>query len=314
MMADKFENDGREASSERKTSPRGRSGERGGRPRRERAPAAHRRRAQTSRLEGAAAGTEAPLAVVTGASSGLGAILSVQLAQRGYDLVLVARTAAALHETAARVLECGRQARVLSLDLCREGDVRQLEALFSREPISLLVNNAGIGHAGLHAEMEPSLISTQIRLNAEAVARLAQAAAHAFVRRGEGRILNMSSLASFVPVPGFSVYAASKAFIRSFSLALSSELRGTGVSVTVACPGYTRTPFLKKAGLSSFIDRLAMEPERVCREILDGFLRGDALVVTGLSNKVLAALGQQLPPALGTWISSHVFRYQMSQE
>lgn len=313
-MADKFDDVGSHTASETSARPRGRSRDRGKRPRRVQAESDHRQQAAAGRAVTSLADTEIPVAVVTGASSGLGAILSVQLAQRGYDLVLVARNAAALQETAARVRDCGRQAKVLSLDLCREGDLRQLESLLSREPISILVNNAGIGHSGRLAEMEPGLISTQIRLNAEAVARLAQAAAHAFVRRGEGRILNISSLASFVPVPGFAVYAASKAFVRSFSLALSSELEGTGVSVTVACPGYTRTPFLKNADLSPFIDRVAMDPERVCREILDRFFRGDAVVVTGLSNKLLAALGQQLPQALGTWISAQVFRYQMSRE
>jgi short-subunit dehydrogenase len=257
---------------------------------------------------------DTPLAVVTGASSGLGAILSVQLAQRGYDLILVARNAAALNDTAARVREHGRQAQVLSLDLCREGDLRQLEGLLKREPVSVLVNNAGIGHSGQHVDLEPDQISTQIRLNAESVARLSQAGAHGFVRRGEGRILNLSSLAAFVPVPGFAVYAASKAFVKSFSLALSAELHGTGVQVTVACPGYTRTPFLKGAELSPFIDRVAMDPEPVCREILDRFFRGDTIVVTGLSNKLLAVLGKQLPQSLATWISAQVFRYQMKRE
>ena len=185
-----------------------------------------------------------PTALVTGASSGLGAEFSRQLAATGWDLVLVARDATRLATTADELRAAHRvEVDVLPADLASDdGCARVGDRLAeSASPIDLLVNNAGIGTYQPFGEAELVFEEQQLDLNVRAVLRLTHAAVGAMRARGTGRILNVSSVAGFVPRPGNVTYSASKAWVTMFSEALSLQLAGTGVTVTAVCPA-SRTP------------------------------------------------------------------------
>lgn len=189
----------------------------------------------------------AGLAVVTGASSGIGAALAPRLAADGYDLLLVARREERLRELAERVREAhGVQARCLALDVTEEDALeRLLEA--APEP-AVLVNNAGAGRFGPAVEASPAEQARIVRLNCESLTRLTLGYLPGMVSRGRGVVVQMASIAGFQPVPYFAVYAATKAYVLSFSEALDKELEGSGVRVVSVCPGPVPTEFQAAAG------------------------------------------------------------------
>lgn len=198
-------------------------------------------------------------ALVTGASSGVGEAMTRLLAAGGVDVVMVARSAERLHAI-ARELDAagGGRCEVLVADL-GIGDgldavVRRLED--ADRPVDLVVNNAAAAHAGPFLSVPADLSERDIRLGVTAVVRLTHAALDAMGRRGSGRVLNISSTAGFAPAPGLAVYAAAKAFVTNFSLALQDELRGRPVGVTVVCPGKTVSAFHARAGLTEMIEDL----------------------------------------------------------
>ena len=190
-------------------------------------------------------------ALVTGASSGIGRELARLHAAQGGGLVLVARRADRLAALAAE-LEAGHGVRVLSvpLDLAAPGAVDALAAAVESHglAVDVLINNAGFGGGGAVADRPAGLDAAMVRLNAEVPVALCRAFLPAMRARGRGRILNVASIVAFAPGPGMAVYAASKAFLLSFSEALSEELAGTGVTVTAFCPGLTATEFHSAAG------------------------------------------------------------------
>ena len=193
-----------------------------------------------------------PIALVTGASSGIGEHLARLLAERGHDLVLVARDASRL-AALAKELEGAfdATAQVLPADLT---DADQLRVIEDRchdrsAPIDVLVNNAGFGTFGPFHTLDLDTELREIQLNVVALVRLTHAAASEMVPRGRGGILNVSSLAGFQPGPSNATYSATKAFVTSFTEAVHEELKGTGVTVTVLCPGFTRTGFQAAANV-----------------------------------------------------------------
>jgi short-subunit dehydrogenase len=244
-----------------------------------------------------------PIALVTGASSGIGEHLARQLAERDRDLVLVARDQQRL-ETLGKELERAHSAKVqvLPADLT---DAAQLQIVEDRchdsvAPIDVLVNNAGFGSFGPFHELDLENEVREIQLNVTALVRLSHAAASAMVPRGRGGILNVSSLAAFQPNPLMAVYGGTKAFIVSFTEALHEELKGTGVAVTVLCPGFTRTGFQAAAdvpasGLPGFVWQEAGEVATVG---LDALAKNRAVVIPGALNKVLGSLSIVTPHAL----------------
>lgn len=183
------------------------------------------------------------LAVVTGASSGIGKEFAEVLARRGYDLLIIARDTARLEALAASIRAGGAAAvEVLTADLTDEPALRAVEARVAAEPrLTLLVNNAGFGTSGPFAESDIDEEEREIRLNVLAVVRLARAALPGMVERRAGAVINVSSLASFMPGPYNATYYATKAYVTSFSEALHEEVRGTGVVVQALCPGFTHT-------------------------------------------------------------------------
>ena len=185
-------------------------------------------------------------ALVTGASSGIGERLARLLAADGCDLIVVARRAGRLEELAAGLRAAHHvHVEVLAADLITPAGLLAAENRLSdaSRPVELLVNNAGFGLSGSFADVPADGAEAQIRLNVLALARLTHAVLPGMRKRGHGGILNVSSVAGVLISPGGAVYAATKAFVTSFSESLSAEVSGHGVHVTALCPGLTRTEF-----------------------------------------------------------------------
>jgi uncharacterized protein len=228
-----------------------------------------------------------PVALITGASAGLGVDFARQLSARGHRLVLVARRLDRLEALAA---ELGN-ARAVAMDLAAPGAAARLldDVAKAGEQVEILVNNAGFGLRGLVAELDAARLREMIDLNIGALTDLCRAVAPQMVARRSGSILNVASTAAFQPGPGMAVYFATKAFVLSFTEALHEELKPHGVKVTALCPGPTRTEFGRVAGFTSDrFDRLSMNSEPVVEAGLKGLDRNRAIVITGTLNKIIA--------------------------
>ena len=191
-----------------------------------------------------------PVALVTGASAGLGREFARQLAGLGYDLVLVARDALRLEELAMELRDLsGAESEILAADLSRDDDVTRVVDRIDQAPIHLLVNNAGFGTRGSLARTSRDDQDAMVRVHVLAAHRLAQAAVQTMVARGRGVIINVSSVASFLTSPGNVNYNSTKTWQRVFIESLALELRGKGVYVQALCPGYTHTEFHQRGGM-----------------------------------------------------------------
>ena len=228
-----------------------------------------------------------PVALITGASAGLGVDFARQLSARGHRLVLVARR---LDRMEALAAELGN-ARAVAMDLAKPGAAARLLADVAKagEQVEILVNNAGFGLRGLVAELDAARLREMIDLNIGTLTDLCRAVAPQMVARRSGGILNVASTAAFQPGPGMAVYFATKAFVLSFTEALHEELKPHGVKVTALCPGPTRTEFGSVAGFTSDrFDKLSMESGPVVGAGLKGLDRNRAIVITGTLNKIIA--------------------------
>lgn len=242
-----------------------------------------------------------PLALVTGASAGIGAAFARRLAADGFDLVLVARRRRLLDELADELrARCGAASEVLAADLAEEAALKAVEErVAGATELSLLVNNAGIGARGLFFETGAEVHERMHRLHVLAALRLTHAALAGMVRRGEGAVINVSSVAAFGQSPGNAGYCATKAWMNSFTEGLGLELRraGSPVRVQALCPGYTRTGFHEAMG--SGRDQAPagwwMDPEDVVDASLRGLARNRLFVVPGLRYKA-AVLAMRLTP------------------
>ena len=235
------------------------------------------------------------VALVTGASAGLGAEFARQLSKRGHRLVLAARRKGRLDELAK---ELGK-ARAVAIDLSKTGATARLMADLEAngEQVELLVNNAGFGLIGRFAELDATRERQMIDLNVGTLADLCRAVAPGMIRRKSGGILNVASTAAFQPGPKMAVYFATKAFVLSLSEALHEELKPHGVRVTCLCPGPTRTEFGEVAGFggNGLFDRVAMDSPAVVAAGLAGLDRNQAVVIPGAVNK-LAAFSTRFAP------------------
>jgi len=257
--------------------------------------------------------TPKPVALVTGASSGIGAEFARALAARGYDLVIVARDGVRLDERAEQ-LEKAHDAsvEVLAADLTKATGLKVVEARLESAdpPIDLLVNNAGFGTFGRLWELRRDVEEREIRLNVVAVTRLCHAVLPGLVERGRGGIINVSSVAGYQPTPANATYGATKAFVNSFSHALCEETRDSGVHVMVLCPGFTRTEFQERNGLDSskVPDRLWQTPDVVVAAALRDFDRRRSVCVPGALNKAGAAFSSLLPMGLSRRVAGAVVK------
>jgi short-subunit dehydrogenase len=241
-----------------------------------------------------------PVALVTGASSGIGAALTRQLAGRGHDLVVVARRTDQLKKLADELnLTHGTDVEVLAADLRDTGDLGTVEARLrdGSRPVDVLVNNAGFGSDGFFHELPLEGELGQIELNVVALVRLTHAALPGMVARRGGGVLNVSSAGGFQPAPKNATYVATKAYVTSFSQSIHEEVTGHRVRVTCLCPGFTKTEFQQTAGWDGGIvpDFLWMEADAVARAGLAALDRNDALCVPGLPYKVAAGAVHLLP-------------------
>jgi short-subunit dehydrogenase len=229
------------------------------------------------------------VALVTGASAGLGVEFARQLSNRGHALVLAARRGQRVEALAE---ELGN-ARAVAIDLSEAGSAAKLIADLDSagERAEILVNNAGFGLIGRFAELAPERLRQMIDLNVATLTDLCRAVAPGMIKHRSGGIINVASTAAFQPGPNMAVYFATKAYVLSFTEALHEELKPHGVNVSCLCPGPTRTEFGEVAGFegSATFDRVAMETPEVVAAGLKGLDRNHALVVPGLINKTVAA-------------------------
>ncbi len=244
--------------------------------------------------------TKESVVVVTGASAGIGAELAKQLAALGHDLVVVARREDRLLELADDIrVSHGVEVFVHAVDLRgRDARIGLLGAIAEdgRHVVGL-ANNAGYGSHGRAWELNLDREEGQVELNIEALHHLTLAVVPEMVRRRAGAVLNVASAAAFQPMPGMATYAATKAFVQSFSEALHAELAGSGVSVTALCPGPVDTEFGEVAGFeeSSFPGVLKISAEEVAAQAVRGMLTGKRSVIPGPQNKVLTLAGRYVP-------------------
>jgi len=235
-----------------------------------------------------------PTALVTGASSGIGADLARELARHGHDLILVARTRDALEAVGREVSTThGVRAESVTADLADAAAPDALFAEVSRRGLSVdvLANNAGLGGLAPFVEQDPEVQRRMLAVNVVALTRLCRLFLPAMVQRRRGRVLNVASTAGFAPGPFMAVYYASKAYVISFSVALANELEGKGVSVTCLCPGATKTRFDEVAGSSRsrlFQGPGVMSSPDVARAGVEGLLAGKAIVIPGWRNKLVS--------------------------
>jgi short-subunit dehydrogenase len=213
-------------------------------------------------------------ALITGASSGIGAIYADRLARRGHDLVLVARNKARLEEVAARITGAtGRRVDVLAADLGDKADLARVEDVLRTDPrLSLLVNNAGVGATAPLLKADVDEMSRMISLDVDALMRLTYAAAPAFVGRGGGTIINIASIVGVAPETLNGVYGGAKAFVLAFSQSLRHELADKGLRVQVVLPGATATDFWAASGMP--VERLPQAIVMTAEDAVDAALAG----------------------------------------
>jgi len=251
-------------------------------------------------------------ALVTGASSGIGMAFARALHARGERLVVVARRRDRLERLAAELGGEGH-ATVVARDLAEAGAAERLLAELRARglAVDLLVNNAGVGHTSRFDRQPAELARAMVDLNVRALTELTRAVLPDMVARGRGRIVNVASNAAFQPIPYMAVYAATKAYVVSFTEALATELRGTGVQVQALCPGITATEFLDVAethrGL--LVTRMPMmSAEDVVAASLRGLDRGRLRVIAGLANRILAAVQAFVPRGIVRRVAGELYR------
>jgi short-subunit dehydrogenase len=253
-----------------------------------------------------------PVALITGASAGIGAALANVFADHGHALVLAARRAPQLKALADAIEERGHaRPHVVIIDLGQAGAAARIEDELRERGLEpqFLVNNAGFGLMGLAASLDRQQQLAMIDLNIRVLTELSLRFA-ASLTRHRGGILNVASVASFMPGPGMAVYHATKAYVLSFSEALHRELGGQGVRVTALCPGPVETEFMALAGIpeGNFPTLLVRSAERVAQDGYNGLMRGRRVVVPGSANKVAALLARLMPRRLVSWMLRTVAR------
>lgn len=245
--------------------------------------------------------TSMPLALVTGASTGIGKDLAFECARDGYDLILTARSRQALEAVATAIrTETGRTSQIVPCDLSDPASPRilfeQVQSVESQ--IEILVNNAGFGLVGSFWQLGEEEQMRMVHLNIGALTHLSRLFLPGFIQRRRGRILNVASTAAFQPGPLMAVYYASKSYVLSLSVALHNEVQEYGVSVTALCPGATVTEFAERAGFTNpkvFNSRLAQSSAHVAKLGYHALKHGKPVVITGRVNALMAFLTRFAP-------------------
>ena len=252
-------------------------------------------------------------ALVTGASSGIGVEFARELASRGFDLIITARRRELLGRVREEICrDFSVEVTVLPNDLDVPDGARRLyedvEAL--DKPVTLLVNNAGLGRFGALLDQTEEMIETMIRVNAASLATLTRLFAADMKKRGGGYILNNASFSAIQPPPQYAVYSGTKAFVLAFSQAAGHDLRRSGVRVSVLCPGFFRSEFLNRAGQtpSLIVKCITLDSSRVARAGIAGVLKGKRVIIPGLLYKSFNVLMRLLPRTLATSVADFSLR------
>ena len=236
------------------------------------------------------------VALVTGASSGIGLEIARILASQNYDLVICARREKELQDLAEEITRHYKvDCKVIVADLTTEEGVDLL--IKDSEEVDILVNNAGFGILGDHFDMQLGRQLEMIELNIHALTRLSHEFGNLMVKKGKGRIMNVASIASYISGPSFAVYCATKAYVLSYSRALHKELKNKGVTVTALCPGYVTTGFQEVAGMElSKMEKLTAVPVKKVAEIaVKSMHKGKREVMPGIVNKPLPLVTKITP-------------------
>jgi short-subunit dehydrogenase len=251
-------------------------------------------------------------ALITGASSGIGEELARQLAAQGANVVLVARSVDRLEALATELRDrSGVNVEVLGADLSDAAALATVEARVAAtdDPIDLLVNNAGFGFNGTFGDIDVDDEDAEIRVNVLALMRLSHAAVNRMRSAAGGGILNVSSTSSFQPGPGSANYAATKAWVTSFSQALFEEHAEAGIVVTALCPGITRTGFQEHGGYDVSVPELFWsDSAEVARAGLEAVSSGRAIVVPGLVNKAMQVVSRLAPLSMARKGAARAFK------
>jgi short-subunit dehydrogenase len=238
--------------------------------------------------------------MITGASEGIGRSFAETFAKKGHDLVLVARNADKLQELSIELKEkYAIEAHVFATDLIPVGAAKTLFEDIAKKDITIdvLVNNAGMIQVERLHECDIEGLNRLIQLNIQSLVNMTYQFIGPMIKRGSGKILNVGSIASFMPTPNFATYGASKAFVLSFSEGIAEELRGTGVTVTCVCPGMTQTKMLEHAqGFEKYIPSfLKADPMELTAQAYNACMKGDVVFLDKLANKVLVQWATHYP-------------------
>jgi short-subunit dehydrogenase len=253
-------------------------------------------------------------ALVTGASAGLGAEIASLFAADGHDLVVVARRREKLDELAAALkAKHGTEVHVIAEDLGHPGAAGRITSLLQNRHVEIefLVNNAGFGGSGAFVQRSLARELEMIQVNIVALVELTHLLLPGMIARKSGRVLNLGSTAGFLPGPYMAVYYASKAFVNSFTEALSVELEGTGVSATVSCPGATATEFARVSGNEKselFTSSGVMGASEVAADAYRAMMRGEPMSVAGFMNKVRMASLRVAPRSVMRSVAAKLHR------
>ena len=249
-----------------------------------------------------------PWAVVTGASSGIGRAFALELSARGYPVLLIARREAELGRVASEVVSLGGEAKIIAADLATPDGIESTAERLRDVDVGVLVNNAGIGVYGTFVEQPLGRETDQVALNIGAVVALTRRLLPRMIDKGRGLVVNVASILGFMPVPYFATYAATKAFVLSFTEALSVELSGTGVQVLAAGPGDTKSDFARTAGSLGQAGGLPqLTPEHVARVAMTAADGGRVVRPIGGAYRLLAFLAAITPRAIMRRIMGRIF-------
>jgi short-subunit dehydrogenase len=239
-------------------------------------------------------------ALITGSSEGIGRSFAQVYAKNGHDLVLVARNKIKLEEFAQELKDkYAVNVDVFAADLIPVDAAQKLfEAITEKDiKIDILVNNAGMMQVEKLNESDPQKLNNLIQLNIQSLVNMTQQFVNPMINRGQGKIVNVGSIASFMPTPNFAAYGASKAFVLSFSEGIAEEFRGTGVTVTCVCPGMTETKMLSHAeGIEKFIPNfLKADPMELAAQAYKASMKGDVVFLDKVANKLLVQWATHYP-------------------
>lgn len=241
-----------------------------------------------------------PTALITGASSGIGVVFAREYASRGYDLIIAARRTDRLNKLAAAITkDTGVTVKVVASDLSVPNSAAKLAKAIGSTPVDVLVNNAGWGNIGPFSDEDLTSMADEINVNVIALTQLARLFVGPMIERGRGTIINIASTAAYQPVPNMSVYAATKAYVLSFTEGLWGELQGTGVTALAVSPGGTATEFFEVAGGRAMAGGL-MTPAQVVATAMSALDASSPApsVIVGARNRVMAIAGRFVPKRL----------------